>query len=86
MPDRVEKIVEVKSWQALLTLITMAVLCVLAYARLDSQAAENQRRIMELENRPIVTNPVYENGQRMIEQRLERIERKIDNVDAGRRH
>lgn len=66
-------------------LLTSLVVCSVAYASLRTQSDENERRIRALEERPTVTLQQYQDGQRQLEQRLDRIERKIDNAEP-RKH
>jgi hypothetical protein len=74
-------VVTVKNWHVLLTLVTWLVICTMAFANLRAQGQENERRIQELEQKPSVTLQQYQEGQRVLEQRLDRIERKIDAVE-----
>jgi tetrahydromethanopterin S-methyltransferase subunit G len=75
-------VVQVKNWHVLLTLALWLVLVVAAFTTLRDDAEESKRRIHDLEQRPVVTEQQYENGQHGLEQRLDRIERKIDNASA----
>ncbi len=77
-------VVTVKNWHVLLTLLTWLVICAMAFANLRAQGEENERRIRDLELKPAVTEQQYEDGQRVLEQRLDRIERKIDGGDRQR--
>jgi hypothetical protein len=79
------QVLTVKNWHALLILVSWLVLSTMAFANLRSQSNENERRINELESRPNVSLQQFQDGQRNIEQRLVRIENKLDAADA-RRH
>ena len=70
----------VKNWHLLLTLVAWLVLGTLAFANLRAQSDENERRIHDLESRPNVTLQQYQDGQRNLEQRLTRIEDKLDRA------
>jgi hypothetical protein len=77
----------VKNWSVVLALVSWAVFCVGAFFTLKAQTDENTRRLLELEQRPAVTLMQYQDGQKVLEQRLDRIERKLDNADSlQRRH
>lgn len=78
-------VITVKNWHVVLTLLAWLVGCTLAFATLRAQGDENERRIRDLENRPSVTLQQYQEGQRVLEQRLDRIERKLDAADT-RKH
>lgn len=75
----------VHNWHLVLTIICWLVLCTMAFTTLRAQSDENERRIQQLELRPNVTLQQYQDGQHNIEQRLERIEKKIDDVETRRR-
>lgn len=68
----------IKNWHVALTISLWLVLCSMAFATLRAQSDENERRITELEHKPSVTLEQYQEGQRVLEQRLDRIERKLD--------
>jgi hypothetical protein len=78
-------VITVKNWHVMFTLITWLVVCSMAFATLRAQSDENERRIRELEQKPSVTLQQYQDGQRVLEQRLDRIERKLDQADAKHR-
>ncbi len=69
----------------ILIVLGWVVISVAQFVTLRDQSADNERRIQELETRPVVTREVYENGQKAIEQRLDRIENKLDR-EQERRH
>lgn len=71
----------VKNWHVILTITSWLVVCAMAFAALRSQTAENERRIHDLEQRTSITIQQYQDGQRAIDQRLDRIERKIDESE-----
>jgi hypothetical protein len=71
-------VVTVKNWHVFLTIASWLVIVAMAFASLRAQNDENERRIRDLELRPAVTQQQYEDGQHVLEQRLDRIERKID--------
>lgn len=73
-----QQFVVLKTLHVVLVLLSWIVITVAQFVTLRDQSSDNQRRIEELENRPVVTRDLYENGQRAIEQRLERIENKLD--------
>lgn len=77
--------ITVRNWHVVLTMVTWLVICTMAFMTLKAQGDENERRIQQLELRPTVTLQQYQEGQHNIEQRLDRIERKIDAVDARKR-
>lgn len=83
MNDGDGSVITVKNWHVLLTLITWLVVCTMAFANLRAQGDENERRIKELEQRPSVTLPQYQDGQRALEQRLDRIEGKVDRLESA---
>lgn len=76
------KVLIVKNWTVVLSLITWTILCVGAFFTVKAQTDENSRRILDLENRPTVTLQQYQDGQEVLKQRLDRIERKLDAQDA----
>lgn len=78
-------VITVKNWHVLLTLGTLLVTGAMAFATLRAQSDENERRIRELEQRPSVTLQQYQDGQHVLEQRLDRIERKLDQADVRHR-
>jgi len=78
-------VVIVKNWRVILTLITWLVVCTMAFTSLRVQSDDHERRLRILEERPSVTRQQWETGQRSIEQRLDRIERKLDETDARKR-
>jgi hypothetical protein len=75
-------IVTVKNWHAVLLLVAWLVGCTLAFANLRSQGEENERRIRDLEMKPSVTLPQYQDGQLSLEKRLDRIEAKVDKLES----
>ena len=83
MNDGDGSVITVKNWHVLLTLITWLVVCTMAFANLRAQGDENERRIKELEQRPSVTLPQYQDGQAALERRLDRIEGKVDRLESA---
>lgn len=82
MPSENGAVVAVKNWHVVLTLITWLVVCTMAFSSLRAQSDEQERRIRDLEQRPAVTLQQYQDGQHVLEQRLDRIERKLDAADT----
>lgn len=74
-------IVQVKNWHVLITFVMWAVLIVMGYTTLRDDADESKRRIRDLEQRPVVTDQQYRDGQDSLKARLDRIERKLDNAE-----
>ena len=82
-------VLTVKNWHVLLVLVSWLVLAVMAFTNLRAQAEEEDRRIRDLEAKPTITYQQYADGQHNLEQRLERIERKLDaeqDAKQERRH
>jgi hypothetical protein len=75
-------VVTVKNWTVVLAFATWLVSGGALYATMKAQADDNARRIQELEQRPTVTLPQYQEGQEYLKQRLDRLERKIDDIDG----
>lgn len=73
-----------KQWHLIVTAITWTLLAGMAFASLRAQSEENERRINELEQKPSVSLQQYQDGQRNTEQRLIRIESKIDSEQEKR--
>lgn len=78
-------IMQVKNWHVLLVLLTWLVIAVVSFTTLRIQQDETERRVLELEKRPTVTYDQYKDGQSAIEQRLSRIENKLDAEQARRK-
>jgi hypothetical protein len=78
-------VVTVKNWHVVLVLVSWLVICTMAFSNLRAQGDENTRRITDLEQKPSVTLQQYQDGQRVLEKRLDRIEGKLDAADARRR-
>ena len=85
VPSENGSVITVKNWHVILTMAAWLVFGAMAFAALRAQSDENERRIRDLEQKPSVTLQQYQDGQRVLEQRLDRIERKIDATDA-RKH
>jgi hypothetical protein len=75
-----EKFIVVKSWQTLLTLLALLGSIVVSYTTIKAQTQENERRIQHLEEQTVNKDQLDD-----IKSRLERIERKLDQVEE-RRH
>ena len=73
-------VVVVKNWQVLLTLLVWLVTIVAGFTQLHDHAEESARRIEQLEQRPVVTEQQYIDGQHALTQRLDRIENKLDKA------
>jgi hypothetical protein len=74
-------VIVVKNWQVFLTLVLWLVTMVAGFTQLHDHAEESSRRIRDLEQRPVVTEQQYVDGQQALTQRLERIEKKLDEAD-----
>lgn len=74
-------VIVVKNWQVFLTLLLWLVTMVAGFTQLHDHAEESSRRIRDLEQRPVVTQQQYEEGQQALKTRLDRIENKIDNAE-----
>src|SRR5271155_527919 len=81
VPSENGSVITVKNWHVFLTLGAWLVFGAMAFATLRAQSDENERRIRDLEQKPSVALQQYQDGQRVLEQRLDRIERKIDAPD-----
>jgi len=79
-------VVVVKNWHAILTLVAWLVFGAMAFATLRVQSEENERRIRDLELKPSVTLPQYQDGQAALTKRLDRIEVKVDDLESRPRH
>lgn len=75
------RVFQVKGWQLVLTLISWLVFSVMWLTNIRADANESQRRIRDLETRPVVTEQQYADGQKNLNERLSRIENKIDMLD-----
>lgn len=79
--QRHQQFVVIKSWHAISVILVLLgwLAFSVAYAvSTRDQTIENTRRIETLENRTYISTDAYQNEERAIEQRLDRIERKID--------
>jgi hypothetical protein len=76
--EKSEQFIIVRSWHLVILVLGLIVSSVLSYGKLQAQADESQRRIQDLEHKPVVTEFEFDMRMRALEQRLERIERKID--------
>ena len=76
------KVLQIKSWQVFLTLLLWLMWAVASYTSLRADANESQRRIRDLEQRRVVTEDLYAEGQKALERRLARIEDKLDALDS----
>lgn len=77
---RPEQFIVIKNWHVVITLIMLAVGIILNYGSMRSETEQNSRDISDLKREELTRN-VYDTGQAAVEQRLDRIERKIDNAD-----
>jgi hypothetical protein len=73
-------VIQIRNWQVFLTLVLWLVSMAMAWTSLRDDADESKRRIHDLEQRPVVTEQQYVEGQKAIEQRLDRIEKQLDNA------
>lgn len=80
LSERPEQFVVVKNWHITIVVLTMLAGIILWAASVKGETEENTRDIQELK-REELTRGVYDMGQRAVEQRLDRIEKKIDNAD-----
>jgi hypothetical protein len=78
-------VIIVKNWQVFLTLLLWLVSMAAGFTRLHDHAEESARRIQQLEQRPVVTEQQYADGQRVLTQRLDRIENKLDTAEIRSR-
>lgn len=75
----------VKNWQVFLTLLVWLVTIVAGFTQLHDHAEESRRRIEQLEQRPVVTEQQYIDGQNALKTRLDRIENKLDAAEIRAR-
>lgn len=76
--EKSEQFLIVRSWHVLIVLTGLIVSGVLSYGKLQAQAEESARRVQELEHKPVMTEFEFDNRMRGVEQRLDRIENKLD--------
>jgi hypothetical protein len=74
-------VIQIRNWQVFLTLVLWLVSMAMAYTSLRDDADESKRRIRDLEQRPVVTEQQYQDGQKALTLRLDRIENKLDNAE-----
>lgn len=74
----------VKNWHVVIVAVTWLVLGVMAFTELRAEADETSRRVQQLEQREPISYQEYKDGLYPIEQRLDRIEKKLDREPAGR--
>jgi hypothetical protein len=75
------RVFQVKGWQLVLTLISWLVFSVMWLTNIRADANESQRRIRDLETRPVVTEQEYRAGQHTLELEMQRIYDKLDTLD-----
>jgi hypothetical protein len=71
-------VVTIRNWTVVLAFVSWLVGGIWMFSSLRATADESVRRIEVLEHNQPVTIDQYREGQRAIEQRLDRIERKLD--------
>lgn len=75
------QVMQIKNWHVFLTLVLWLVTMAVAFTTLRDDNDEAKRRIRDLEQRPVVTEQQYIDGQHALTQRLDRIENKLDNAE-----
>jgi len=78
-------VIVIKNWQVFLTLVLWLVTMVAGFQQLHDHAEESSRRIRDLEQRPVVTEQQYLDGQKALTDRLTRIENKLDKAELRER-
>jgi quinol-cytochrome oxidoreductase complex cytochrome b subunit len=81
LPEKSEQFIIVKSWHILISVITLIVVITLFFGSLRDDTINNTREIQEMKQQNL-TRDLYELGQKNTEQRLERIEKKLDAQDV----
>lgn len=76
-----DQFIIVRSWQTFLIVVGIVISSVFAFGTLRDTAAESERRIHDLEMHTL-TIETYQAGQNATEQRLQRIENKLDAQDV----
>jgi hypothetical protein len=71
----------IRDWRLALSMLIALIGLVFYIGSVKNAADESQREIQELKSRPTIDPGAFENYQKAVEQRLDRIERKIDNWD-----
>ena len=71
-------VVTIRNWTVVIAFVSWLVGGIWMFSSLKATADESVRRIEVLEHNQPVSYEQYKEGQRSIEQRLERIERKLD--------
>lgn len=72
------QIVQVKNWHVAMIFLLWIISFTTAFTTLRDENDESKRRIRDLEQRPVVTEQQYEQGQQALTDRLKRIEDKLD--------
>ena len=70
----------IKGWHALAIVGSIIITVTLAYGTVADQTKRNTDEINELKQKAL-TRELYEAGQDSLEKRLDRIERKVDDLD-----
>jgi hypothetical protein len=83
MPEQNGRVIVVKNWHVVLTLILWAASMVAGWATLRAETSQNTRDIEEMK-RDHVTKDQYSEFQEDIKRRLQRIEDKLDRDRAMR--
>lgn len=76
-----EKFIIVKSWHIVISLLSLIVIVTLFFGSLRDDTIQNKQEIQEMKQQNL-TRDLYELGQKNTEQRLERIEKKLDAQDV----
>jgi hypothetical protein len=75
----------VRHWHVIVLLVGWVITAAAGYATLRANSDENARRISDLEHRTFVTREEYEARGKELNDRLERIEKKLDDGLAANR-
>ena len=86
MPNPDRRIIIVKNWQIILSVIILASQIIFSYATRAANNDNNTREIRELKDRHNVEWDVYTNEQAALRGQLNRVEGKLDKVLEDRAH
>jgi hypothetical protein len=71
----------IRDWRLAFSLLIALIGLVLYIGSVKSSADENEKAIQEIKARPTISPDAFENYQKAVEQRLTRIEAKLDRIN-----
>ena len=79
------KIIVVKNWQVVIGLVVLIVQVIFAYGTRAERSDDTTRRVTDLEHRRVVDWDAYQNEQKALQDQLNRVEGKLDQLLEGHR-